>query len=117
MNTNQKETALPTKKTLSYKPKTKANIEKARAHLLGVCLLDENYIQYLPACVQLSCYGKFTLAMIKQGAGLEAIVSHLETHALDNAHEILTSAIKSVPHNMGLSDVFYQALMVVCSHG
>jgi len=96
--------------------KPEHSIEQARAHLLGVCLLDTSYIQYLPAHVQLSCYGKFTLAMIKQGVGLEAIISYLEDYGLFNADEILINALLAVPDDVGLSRLFHQSLRVVCSH-
>jgi len=91
-------------------------IDEARAHLLGVCLLDATYIHRLPEHVQLSCYGKFTLAMIQQGMGLEAIANCLEDYGLFNAHEILKRALVAVPDNAGLSHLFYQSLRVVCSH-
>lgn len=77
-NKPQIEKALPAKKTLSHIIKPKHNIEQARAHLLGVCLLDSSYVYYLPATIHFTEYGAFTLAMIKQGTGLEAIIRHLQ---------------------------------------
>jgi len=116
MNKSHTKKATPAKKPLNQTTKPNHNIEQARAHLLGVCLLDAKYIQYLPAYFQLSYYGKFTLAMIKQGMGLEAIVSHLEAYGLHNAQDVLKSALKAVPDNADLPRLFFRALTVVSSH-
>ncbi len=117
MNKSPKEeAALHQDKLLSHTARRKASIEQARAHLLGVCLLDARYIQQLPACVQLSCYGKFTLALITQGVGLEAITRHLEAYGLHNAHDIFKSALKAVPDDANLSHVFFEALRMISCH-
>jgi len=113
---HKKKAALRQDKLLSHTTKRKANIEQARAHLFGVCLLDASYIQYLPACVQLSEYGAFTLLMLGHGMGIEAIVRHLEAYGLHNAQDIFKSALKAVPNNADLSRLFCRALTVVCSH-
>jgi len=110
------EKATPAKKPLPHTTKRKTSIEQARAHLFGVCLLDASYIQYLPACFQLSYYGKFTLTMITQGVGLEAIVRHLEAYGLHNAQDVFKSALKAVPDNADLSRLFFRALTVVSSY-
>jgi len=113
---HKKKAAIRQDQLLSHTTKRKTSIDEARAHLFGVCLLDASCIQYLPACFQLSYYGKFTLTMIKQGVGLEAIVRHLEAYGLHNAQDVFKSALKAVPDNADLSRLFFRALTVVSSH-
>jgi hypothetical protein len=108
--------ALRQDKLLSHTTKRKTSIEQARAHLFGVCLLDASYIQYLPACVHFSEYGAFTIAMIKHGMGLEAIIKHLEAYGLTNAHDMLTGALIGVSENINLSYLFIDALTVISCH-
>ena len=103
-------------KPLNQTTKSKHSIEQARAHLLGCCLCNAAYIDHLPPAIGFNHYGRFTLAMIKHGMGIEAITSHLETYGLTNAEDMLKSALKAVPDNADLSRVFSNALRVVCSH-
>jgi len=116
MSKPPKEKATPTKKPLNQTTKPKHSIEQARAHLLGCCLCNAAYIDHLPPAIGFNHYGRFTLAMIKHGMGIEAITSHLETYGLSNAKDIFQYALKIVPDNADLSRVFSNALRVVCSH-
>jgi len=108
--------ALHQDKLLNQTTNRKPNIEQARAHLLGVCLLDVTYTVYLPAQVHFSEYGRFTLAMISKGMGIEAIARHLEAYGVINAKDMLKSALKAVPDNANLSRVFFDALDVISCH-
>ena len=116
MNKPPKEKATPAKKPLSQTFKPKPSIEQARAHLLGVCLLDVTYTIYLSGSELYSEYDRLTYAMISQGMGIEAIAQHLETYGLTNAKDMLKSALKAVPDNANLSQVFFDALDVVSYH-
>jgi len=116
MNKPPKEKATPAKKPLSQTFKPKPSIEQARAHLLGVCLLDVSYTVYLPTQNCFSAYGRFTFALISQGMGIEAIIRHLEAYGLTNAKDMLKSALKAVPDDANLSQVFFDALGVISCH-
>jgi len=117
MRNQQKEkAALRQDKLLNQTTKAKLSIEQARAHLLGVCLLDSHYLAHLPTCITLTSYGRLTVAMIKQGLGLEAMAWHLENVGMIDANQVLTGAIKGVPDHAELALVFHQALRVVLSH-
>jgi len=114
MNKPPKEkAALRQDKLLNQTTYPKHNIEKARAHLLGVCLLDAGFIQYLPACIHFSEYGALTLAMIKQGIGLEAMIRHLEAVGLYNAKEMLYGAMFAIPDGANYSQMFYKAIYML----
>ncbi|MDQ7005263.1 MAG: hypothetical protein Q9N67_10250 [Ghiorsea sp.] len=73
----------PLYQTTSRRP----NIEQARAHLLGVCLLDVSYTVYLSEKDLHHEYDRLTCAMISQGMGIEAIATHLEAYGLTNAQD------------------------------
>jgi len=113
MSKPPKEKATPTKKSLNQTTHRKPNIEQARAHLLGVCLLDVSYTVYLSDNELHHEYDRLTCAMISQGMGLEAIASHLEAYGLTNAKDMLKSALKAVPDDANLSQVFFDALGVL----
>lgn len=114
MNKHPKEKAATLqKKLLPQTTNRKANTNKARNHLLGVCLIDALYIQRLPVSIHFSEKGMMTLALISQGMGLDAIIRHLEAVGLDNAHQIIMGALVGVPDALGLSTVFYDAVKVI----
>ncbi|RLL52188.1 hypothetical protein D8Y20_07870 [Mariprofundus sp. EBB-1] len=58
--------------------KSKSTTDRARLHLLGVCLIDSVYACHIPATVHLSEYGAMTIMLIQRGLGLNAITRHLE---------------------------------------
>ncbi len=117
MNKPPKEKAALHQDKLLYQiQRRKPNIEQARAHLLGVCLLDVSYTVYLSDNELHSEYDKLTCAMISQGMGIEAITRHLEAYGLTNAKDMLKSALKAVPDDANLSHVFFEALRVVSCH-
>jgi len=116
MNKPPIEKATPAKKSLSQIMSRKPNIEQARAHLLGVCLLDVSYTVYLSDNELPSEYDRLTYHMISQGMGIEAIARHLEAYGLANAKDMLKSALKAVPDNANLSRVFFNALDVISCH-
>ncbi len=91
----------------------KPSIAQARAHLLGVCLLDVTYTVYLSGNELRNEYDRLTCAMISQGMGIEAIARHLEAYGLTHAKDMLQSALKAVPDDANLSQVFFDALEVV----
>jgi len=109
--------ALRQDKLLSHTSSRNSNIEKARAHLWGVCLLDASFIQYLPACIHFSEYGALTLAMIKQGMGLEAMIWHLEAVGLYNAKEMLIGAMLALPDGANYSRLLCDAIQVLIVDG
>jgi len=117
MNMRQKETekekVTPAKKSLSQLTKPKCNIEQARMHFFGACLLDATYSHCLPASIYLSDYGAFTLAMIQQGLGIDAIVRHLEAVGIDEAHILLSSALDSIPDGADLGKIFWLSVNVL----
>lgn len=83
---------------------------------MGCCLCNAAFVDHLPPTLRFSHLGAFTIAMIKHGMGIDAIVSHLETYGLTNAKDMLKGALKAVPDDADLSLVFFHALKVVCSH-
>ncbi|OIO68124.1 MAG: hypothetical protein COW19_01950 [Zetaproteobacteria bacterium CG12_big_fil_rev_8_21_14_0_65_55_1124] len=87
--------------------------EKARAHLFGVCLIDSSFAYRLPASIHLSEYGAFTISMIQQGLGIEAIIKHLEAVGIAEAQDMLLNALKAVPDGMCLYSMFWDAVQVL----
>jgi len=90
--------------------------EKTRAHLFGVCLLDSSFTYHVPASIHLSEYGAFTIVMIQQGLGIEAIARHLEAEGIAEAQEILLNALKAVPDGVCLSAIFWGAVQVLTAN-
>ncbi|MDX8381903.1 MAG: hypothetical protein R8M14_07315 [Ghiorsea sp.] len=118
MNKSPKEKAATRKdKLLSHTNKSKHNIDEARAHLLGVCLLDASYIKYLPSSIHFSQYGALTIAMIKQGMGIEGMAWHLEAVGLDNAKEMLLGSMVAIPDRADYSRLFCNAIQVLIFEG
>jgi len=109
--------ALRQDKLLSHTSAAKANIEKARAHLLGVCLHDAKYAHCLPAIIHLSVYEALTLGMIKQRMGVEGMARHLKAAGLCNAKEMLSRTMTALPDSADYSLLFCDAIQVLIVDG
>jgi len=105
-----KEKASPAKKPPFPIKKAKYNTDKARLHLLGVCLLDSVYAWHLPASIHLSEYGAMTIMLIQRGVGIEAITRHLEAVGMTEPHQLLFSALGSIPDGVNHGYIFWQAV-------
>lgn len=87
--------------------------DEARLHLLGVCLLDSAFTWRIPASIYLSEYGLMTIMLIQRGLGLEAIAGHLEAVGVTEAHQLLMSALGSVPDDVDRGNLFWRAVRVL----
>lgn len=110
---SQKEKASPAKKPPFPIKKSKSTTDKARLHLLGVCLLDSVYAWHIPASIHLSEYGAMTIMLIQRGMGLDAITRHLEAVGIADAHNLLFSALGAVPDGVGYGKVFWKSVRVL----
>ena len=108
-----KEKASPAKKPPFPIKKSKYTTDKARLHLLGVCLLDSVYAWHIPASIHLSEYGAMTIMLIQRGMGLDAITGHLEAVGIAEAHKLLFSALGSIPDGANYAKVFWQSVAVL----
>jgi len=108
-----KEKASPAKKPPFPIKKAKYNTDRARLHLLGVCLLDSVYAWHIPSTIHLSEYGAMTIMLIQRGAGLEAITGHLEAVGMTEPHQLLFSALRSIPDGVNHGYIFWQSVQVL----
>lgn len=108
-----KEKASPAKKPPFLIKRAKYNTDKARLHLLGICLLDSVYAWHIPASIHLSEYGAMTIMLIQRGMGLEAITGHLEAVGITEPHQLLFSALGSIPDGVNHGYIFWQAVNIL----
>ena len=110
------EKAAPAKKPPFLTKRQQTSIEKARLHLIGVCLLDSVYAWHIPACIHLSEYGAMTVLLLQRGMSLDAIIRHLEAVGIADAHRMLLRALGSVPDGSDLGLMFWRAVGILTEY-